>query len=567
MLTDAEIRSRHRLIGGGGLAVAAGSAALSTAQVWDSLAAFADGAALVGGAGGSLAAAAALVHHRWHFHPVRAFRRELGGQDGWLSGRDLRDAAGARGVRLIASGIFRDRDAFAAPLHLSGWEAGRLVSGPVHLRRKPVYAPWTRGVGILGPQGSGKSQYLTGLVLDAPGAAVVTSTKPELARATMAIRRATRGPVAVFNPERLGDLASTFRWDPVAGCQDGAVASARAAALVRGSGGTAGVEDASYWSGQAELVLRGCLMAAAIDGRRLDAVVSWVNARYDPAGHDPVPVEILSDAVERGSTLVDATLPDMLRTALTQNPKTAATVMTNVHAALAFMQSPTIAAACTATDGDTLDLGEFLAEHGTLYLVGGANDNRVAPLFTALVEAVFAEAQRAAAEAGGMLPTTCAFLLDEVANLTPVPLDRWAADSRGWGITVVAIFQSLAQLSTRWGRDAGDVIWQNLPVKVILPGVSGTDDLDDLAHLGGKRRVRLDTEGASEGEGGRRSRSVSVTRPRELLVEGDVISRMPRHHAYVLGLAPRPAVVRYTPGYELVRTRRIALGLDRDTTA
>jgi hypothetical protein len=42
---------------------------------------------------------------------------------------------------------------------------------------------------------------------------------------------------------------------------------------------------------------------------------------------------------------------------------------------------------------------------------------------------------------------------------------------------------------------------------------------------------------------------------------------MPRHHAYVLGLAPRPAVVRYTPGYELVRTRRIALGLDRDTTA
>lgn len=565
MLTDAEIRSRHRLIGGGGLAVAAGSAALSTAQVWDSLAAFADGAALVGGAGGSLAAAAALVHHRWHFHPGPAFRRELGGQDGWLSGRDLRDAAGARGVRLIASGIFRDRDAFAAPLHLSGWEAGRLVSGPVHLRRRRVYAPWTRGVGILGPQGSGKSQYLTGLVLDAPGAAVVTSTKPELARATMAIRRATRGPVAVFNPERMPGLEGTFRWDPVAGCEDGGVAAARAEALVRGSAAVAGVENFSYWKDQAQTILWGCLMAAAIDGRGLDAVVTWVNTRHDP-GHDPVPVEILSEAVERGSTEVAPALPTTLRKALTQNPKTVDTVITNVNAALAFMQSPTIAAACTATDGDTLDLGEFLAEHGTLYLVGGATDSRIAPLFTALVEAVFAEAQRAAADAGGMLPTTCAFLLDEVANITPVPLDRWAADSRGWGITVVAIFQSLAQLSTRWGRDAGDVIWHNLPVKVILPGVSGTDDLDDLAHLGGKRRVRHDTEGASEGEGGRRSRSVSVTRPRELLVEGDVISRMPRHHAYVLGLAPRPALVRYTPGYELVRTRRIALGLDREPT-
>ncbi|WP_224386184.1 type IV secretory system conjugative DNA transfer family protein [Pseudonocardia sp. ICBG1293] len=567
MLTDAEIRSRHQVLGGGGLAVAVGSAGLAAAPVWESLAGLVDDAALVGGAVGSLAAAGALVHHRWHFHPARVFRRELGGQDGWLSNRDVAEQAGERGVRLTAAGIFRDRDPFTAPLHFSGWEAGRLVSGPAHLRlrRTRVYAPWTRGVGILGPQGSGKSQYLTRLVLDAPGAAVVTSTKTELARATMALRRTTRGPVAVFNPEALAGVSSTFRWDPVAGCEDSAVASARAAALVRGSGGVNGVEDASYWSGQAELILRGCLMAAAIAGRRMDTVVSWVNTRYEPRGTVPVPVEILTRAVQAGTAAVDATLPGMLRTALTQNEKTAATVMTNVHAALAFMQSPTIAAACTATDGDTLDLGEFLAAHGSLYLVGGANDNRVAPLFTALVEAVFAEAQRAAAEAGGVLPTTCTFLLDEVANLTPVPLDRWAADSRGWGITVVGVFQSLAQLSTRWGRDAGDVIWQNLPVKVILPGVSSTDDLDGLAYLAGKRRVRHDTEGESQGDG-RRSRSVSVSRPRELVVEGDVISRMPRHHAYVLGLAPRPAVVRYTPGHELVATRRAMLGLAHDAT-
>lgn len=563
MLTDAEIRSRHQVIGGGGLATAAASALAGAAPVWDAIAPVVDGVALVGGAAGSLAAAGALVHHRYHFHPAVAFRRELGGRDGWLSGRDLREHAGVRGLRATAATIFRDRDAYEAPLHYSGWEAGRLVSGPRHLHRRKVYAPWTRGVCILGPQGSGKTQYLTRLVLDSPGAAVVTSTKPELARTTMELRAATRGPVAVFNPEGLAGIDATFRWDLVVGCQDSGVAAARAAALVRGAGGAGGVEDRSYWENQAAEVLRGCLMAAAIAGKRLDTVAEWINRKWRD-NETPVPVEILRRAVGRGVPGVQSATPDALQTSLKQNEKTAATVMTNVQTALAFMQSPQVAAACTADDGDQFDIREFLAAHGTLYLVGGGNDNRIAPLFTALVEAVFADAQRLAADHGGMLPTSATFLLDEVANLTPVPLDRWAADSRGWGITVVPVLQSRAQLATRWGHDAGGVIWQNLPVKVILPGVSDTDDLDDLAYLGGKRRVRRDTEGSSEAEGGRRSRSVSVTRPRELLVEGDVISRMPKHHAYVLGLAPRPAVVRWTPGYELVKTRRTALGLPQD---
>ena len=568
-LTDAEVRGRHWLIGGGGATVAAGSGVLAAWPLDPFLGPFlaeaADSAALVGGTAGSLAAAGALVHHRWYFEPNRAFRRELGDPDGWLSARDVREQAGARGLRHAATASFAGRDMSGAPLHACGWEAGRLVSGPLRLRRTCVYAPWTRGTVILGPPGSGKSQYVTRPVLDAPGAAVVTSTKPELARATMAIRSATRGPVAVFNPEQLAGVTSTFRWDPVAGCEDSAVASARAAALVRGSRGVRGVEDATYWSGQAELILRGCLMAAAIAGYRLDSVVSWVNQRHESGTRqDPAPVEILRRAARDGWASVDATMPDMLHTALTQHEKTAQTVRTNVQDALSFMANPKIAAAVTSSHGELLDLADFLANHGTLYLVGGANDSRIAPLFTALVEAVFAQAQRAAAQAGGMLAPPVTFLLDEVANLTPVPLDQWAAEARGWGITVFAVLQSRAQLATRWGRDAGDIIWGSLPVKVILPGVASTDDLDELAELGGRRRVRRDTEGASESGMGQRSTSVSVSRPRELLVDGDVIARMPRHHAYVLGLSPRPAVVRYTPGYELVATRRAALGLGQD---
>ena len=146
----------------------------------------------------------------------------------------------------------------------------------------------------------------------------------------------------------------------------------------------------------------------------------------------------------------------------------------------------------------------FLRWRGTLYLVGGAGDKRLAPLLTALTEYVFDEAQRiAAAQPGGRLAPTLNFVLDEVANITPVPLDRWAADSRGWGITVGAVVQSLAQFATTWGRDRAEVIWENLPTKVVLPGVTNPEDLRALSYLAGERWVQRTTRGHSEGADGR----------------------------------------------------------------
>ena len=182
--------------------------------------------------------------------------------------------------------------------------------------------------------------------------------------------------------------------------------------------------------------------------------------------------------------------------------------------------------------------------------MGGAGEKRLAPLLTALTEYVFDEAQRLAALApGGRLAPTLNFVLDEVANITPVPLDRWAADSRGWGITVGAVVQSLAQFATTWGRDRAAVIWENLPTKVVLPGVSNTDDLKALSYLAGERWVHRTTRGESENTDGRGSRSISRTPAREPVIAGHTIAAMPRWHAYVLGLGRHPAVVSYTPGY------------------
>lgn len=40
--------------------------------------------------------------------------------------------------------------------------------------------------------------------------------------------RARRGPVSVFNPQGIGDVPSTFRWNPVEGCEHESIAIRRA---------------------------------------------------------------------------------------------------------------------------------------------------------------------------------------------------------------------------------------------------------------------------------------------------------------------------------------------------
>jgi hypothetical protein len=565
--TDAEVRTTHRALIACGVALGAAGLVLNLLPLFAGSVAF-GAAAQTGYLLAALLIGATLTHRWWYFGPTRAFRRELGSPDGWLDRHDLARTAGARGVRATAapgSGLSPQ-----GPVTDYGWRVGHLVSGALRVRYvwrprawrpgrrltnwrprpRPVYSPWARGFGVVGPQGSGKTQFLVNVVLDAPGAAVVPSTKPELVVLTRQLRERV-GPTAVFNPSMLGAIGSDFCWDPISGCTDQGVADRRAWALVRGSGGASGIDRADFWAGKAQEILRCYLLAAALEQRGMDTVMHWAN---DP--DDPEPVALL----DRHAPYVPQGWLPTLRTHLRASVNTRTGYFATVTACVGFMDSPTVAAACRPGPGGAFNVEAFLRWRGTLYLVGGAGDKRLAPLLTALTEYVFDEAQRLAADQpGGRLSPTLNFVLDEVANITPVPLDRWAADSRGWGITVGAVVQSLAQFSTTWGRDRAEVIWENLPTKIVLPGVTKTEDLKALSYLAGERWVQRTTRGESETADGRGSRSTSRTPTLEPVVAGHTISAMPRWHAYVLGLGRHPAIVAYEPGYARVARERATL--------
>ncbi|MHA6631870.1 type IV secretory system conjugative DNA transfer family protein [Pseudonocardia sichuanensis] len=509
-----------------------------------------------------------LAHRWWYFHPTRVFRRELGGPVGWLDRHDLARSAGEHGIRAVAAP--GSAVGPASPVTDYGWQVGRLVSGGPSVRLvwrprswrpgrwlrnwrpqgRPVFSPWSRGFGVVGPQGSGKTQFLVNVILDSPGAAVIPSTKPELVVLTRQLRERV-GPTAVFNPSLLGSIGSDFRWDPISGCADQGVADRRAWALVRGSGGASGIDRADFWAGKAQEILRCYLLAAALAGADMARVMHWAN--------DPDDVEPVSILDAHGHLVPPGWLPT-LQTHLRAAPNTRTGYFATVTSCVGFMDSPTVADACRPGPAGAFNVEAFLRSRGTMYLVGSAGDKRLAPLLTALTEYVFDEAQRIAAhQPGGRLSPTLNFVLDEIANITPVPLDRWASDSRGWGITVGAVVQSLAQFATTWGRDRAEVIWENLPTKVVLPGVSKQEDLRALSYLAGERWVQRTTRGESEGADGRSSHSTSRTPTLEPVVAGHTISSMPRWHAYVLGLGRHPAIVSYTPGYVRVAVEQRAI--------
>ena len=105
------------------------------------------------------------------------------------------------------------------------------------------------------------------MILDAPGAVITTSTRPDNFAVTLRAR-AELGPVAVFDPQRLAPgVPSATRWSPIRGCENPQTAMTRARALTADPAD--GVENASFWAQQCYTAVR-CLLHAAALGHRDD---------------------------------------------------------------------------------------------------------------------------------------------------------------------------------------------------------------------------------------------------------------------------------------------------------
>lgn len=379
-----------------------------------------------------------------------------------------------------------------------------------------------------GPR-KGKTAWLAGAVSDAPGAVLTTSTRTEIIGLTRVARERDGRAVWVFNPGGLGDLESTITFDPLVGCQDPTIATARAADMIPEAEGAEG--DRDFWDGQARRIFAALLHAAALDpaGRRtMRDVQRWV-------AHPPSASRELHTLLKR-SPDPDAYLEDV-KQFIGLADKTQSSITNAITPALAWLMSPT---AVAATRGSTpFDVSELLRTRGTVYLLG-RHEAHTGPLLAALTGYVAREARRLAAlEPGGRLDPPLTLALDEAARVSPVPLPDWTGDSGGSGIQLMCAIQSLADLVARWGKTGAAKILNNASAVMLYGGTKDPADLAAWAALAGDRDEPVKTR---DGSGKVTSTSVRKT---PVLAAAQLAS-LPKFRVVVFSDMP-PAVGRVHP--------------------
>ncbi len=358
---------------------------------------------------------------------------------------------------------------------------------------------------VFGGPRTGKTQWLAGRVLDAPGAVLVTSTRTDLHDLCAPLRQ-RRGPVYVFNAVGLAGLPSTITFDPLTGCTDPVIAMERATDMVaattrRGSGGG----DREFWDAQGRRVLAALLHAAALDQRPMRDVLSWV-ADPELAQRD-VPRLLRRTA--------DPAFEQDAQQFLKTNDRTRTSITSTIMPALGWLTSPAAAAAAEPS-GAPFDVAELLAQRATVFLLG-AEETQAAPLVCALTGHIAREARRLAAlEPDGRLDPPLTLVLDEAALISPVPLDSWTADMGGRGVTILAAFQSRAQVLARWGEHAAATILNNTSAVMVFGGTRDRDDLQFWSTLTGERDERILTTDVHGRVASRTTRRVPVLAPAQI---------------------------------------------------
>ena len=404
---------------------------------------------------------------------------------------------------------------------------GRVVLG--RQGRSLLAAEPGHSVLVVGPTQTFKT---SGLVVPAliewEGPVLAASVKADLVRTT-AGWRSDHGRLWVFDPTGATGGPS-HRWSPLGEAAHWAGAQRMAAWLCE-SGRTA-LEDGDFWYATAQKLLAPLLLAASVGRRTMADVVRWVDEQ---------------EVAEVAGLLDEAGEEDALRAAEAswrREPRQRGSVYTTAEMILAPFADPSVAAAtatCDVTPEGLLDGGWH-----SLYLCAPSHEqDRLRPVFTALVQQVIRRAFTIAAAGATPLSPPLLVVVDEAAHVAPVgDLDRVAATAAAHGIQLISVWQDLAQVTARYGPRAATVV-NNHRARVILSGVADGPTLEQVSRLVGDTDVSASSI-TTAADGTRSTTASTETRP---LLPPGALRRLPPGEAVLLYGHLPPARMKLRPWF------------------
>src|SRR5690625_3862939 len=423
-----------------------------------------------------IAAVAVIVWRRLRYLQSDAFfLKTLRHREGIARAPEIRKAVGTKATKKRTKKI---RPTLSNPQARDG---GLLLG---HSEGSHVWASLEESICLIGPPRSGKGLHLLiGAILDAPGPVVTTSSRADNYAATAEIRKKNNGPVALFDPQGLTGMPTTLKWSPITGCEVPRVANQRATSLI-GASGLGSSSSNQEWQAPAVTIMECLLHAAALDHRTVDELMRWGN---NPAQAQEA-VKILAEQPQaaQGWDLV-------LQGIIDGEPKLLQSKWFGVEGAVKGLSIPEVRDVLKPTHVvETLNIDEFLDQNGTLYVIGTKSGGSSAgPFLIALMDAITERARELAAKRpGNRLDPPLSLVLDEIANISVWPgLTQLMSDGGGVGISVFAVFQSLAQARNEWGTEQATALFDSATIKAQLGGASNTDDLRLFSDLAGPRQI------------------------------------------------------------------------------
>jgi hypothetical protein len=310
-----------------------------------------------------------------------------------------------------------------------------------------------------GPRGDKAKRIVQPAVLAAAGPAVVTTADPDTYQQTVG-NRSKLGPVHVYDPAHLLDVPGRLRWAPHGGCERPETAAVRSAALLAPL--RPARADEAIVHDTAVTLLRCWLHAAALDGGPFRQVQRWA-ASGSAAGEA---VRVLRTDTEAASGWSGE-----LESVLHAHPERRDAAQALIRQILEPLNAVHIRDACNPPRSGGLDVESFLAERGTLYVVGERiEDPRThlgaMPLLTALLSSVVEHGRRmAATSSAGRLDPPLTFVLDDVAALAPFPdLPELLDTGHHRGLPTLAVLRSPEQALARWHAP----LWQHADMRLAL---------------------------------------------------------------------------------------------------
>lgn len=392
--------------------------------------------------------------------------------------------------------------------------------------RAYLYAQYEDSEIIFAVSRSGKTRSIVSRrIIEAPGAVVATSTKTDGIALTWKARKALRGSnTLVFDLLATSFGPTPVRWNPILGCEDVNVARERANALAKAQASSrGGGENHQWFTDRAVQILTYFFHAAAISHQDIRAVHRWVSRPGEA-------IEILKGVGSETALIMASALQDLM---VDMADVTASGFKGTMQGALEPLTNPSVLDALTPQPAYSFRAEDFLATSDVLWVLSPESDGSTAAINTMFTDYIYQTARRMSAfKAGGRLHPAVSFILDEAANVAPLPaLASMYSEGAGRGIFICAVFQDYAQLEARWGKEEAKTIFQQARIFYALGGSKDLEWNRRIADLSAEYEERRESVSYSTTRGGV---SVSThTERRHELRPGD-IAKIPVGKAVLL---------------------------------